>query len=324
MLHYHNPIHADENLTFSIDNIVLDIKISDSDIRDRFALLLDILPIKYAVNVTHWTNFRIGGFREQYKVEHQDGTSWWIGVVLNGARPFYDRIRLDFNPNKVAHHEVFQKLLNFVIVNSRPMHRTIKRFDLAVDIPVARYSCFLVKDGRAYIERRHGQEWTQYLGAKSSTVGRVKLYNKQVESNLPRPLTRLEITLDPATPFEEINFPTVYYLNDLQMVFEETKATDTERFILNALLQGYGSPKDLGRKTREKTEKLMSLYVKHVKISPKDYAAILSQLRSYINDPQTDATDPDQPPAPPPKPLPELPDWIKAAEAAEELPLSPT
>lgn len=28
----------------------------------------------------------------------------------------------------------------------------------------------------AYIERRHGQEWTQYLGAKSSTVGRVKLY----------------------------------------------------------------------------------------------------------------------------------------------------
>lgn len=278
---------------------------------------MDELPITHAVNVVHWDSFKPGTFREQFSIQMQDGTSFWLGIVLNGAKPVWGRCRLDFNPNKVAHHEAFQNLLNFLIVNTHPIQRTIKRFDLAIDIPVARYSCFLVKDGRAYIERRHGQEWTQYLGAKSSTVGRVKLYNKQVEANLPRPLTRLEITLDPATPVEEVNFPTIYYLNDLQMVFEETKATDTERFILNALLQGYGSPKELGRKTREKIEKLLQLYVRYIEISPKDYAAILTQLQSYTNDAQTDATDPDQPP-PPQKPLP---DWIKDAEAAEELPL---
>lgn len=322
MLHYHNPIRTKDNLTLSVDNVVLDLYISHPDARDRLMVFLDDLPIKYAVNVVYWNSFRPGTFREQFSIQMQDGNSFWLGVVLNGKKPEWGRCRLDFNPNKVAQHEVFQKLLHFLIVNTRPMHRTIKRFDLAIDIPVARFSCFLVKDGRAYIERRHGQEWTQYLGAKSSTVGRVKLYNKQVESKLSRPLTRLEITLDPSMPYEEVSFPTVYYLDDLQMVFDEAKATDTERFILNALLQGFGSLNDLGRKTRAKIESLMNLYVKYIKVTPQDYAAILAQLRTYINGTaQTDATDPDQPPRPPAHPLP---DWVSDAEAVdidEELPL---
>ena len=172
--------------------------------------LLDKLPITHAVEVTHWNNFRPGSFREQFSIRFQDGNSFWIGAVLNGRKPEWGRVRLEFNANKVAEHEVFQLLLSYLVGNTRPMHRTVKRFDLAIDIPVLRQDVFLVKDNRAYIERRHGQEWTQYLGAKSSTVGRVKLYNKQVESNLGHPLTRLELTLDPATPYEKIKFPEVY------------------------------------------------------------------------------------------------------------------
>lgn len=282
--------------------------------------LLERLEVQFAVRVIHWDSFRPGTFREQFSIQMQDGTSFWLGVVLNGKKPEWGRCRLDFNPNKVAHHEAFQKLLNFLIVNTRLMHRIIKRFDLALDLPVLRSNCFLVKDGRAYIERRHGQEWTQYLGAKSSTIGRVKLYNKQVESKLSRPLTRLEITLDPATPFENISWPTVYYLDDLQMCFEEIKATDTERFILNALLQGFGSLKDLGRKTREKIDRLMKLYVRYIEITPQDYAAILSQLRAYTNGSnQNPATDSDQPP---PLPEPSVPDWVIEAESAEQEGLS--
>ncbi|MBO4973242.1 MAG: hypothetical protein J6D17_00475 [Bacteroides sp.] len=322
MLHYHDPIHTKDNLTLSIDNVVLDLYISHPDARDRLMVFLDDLPIKYAVNVVYWNSFRPGTFREQFSIQMQDGTSFWLGVVLNGRKPEWGRCRLDFNPNKIAHHEVFQKLLNFLIVNTRPMHRVIKRFDLAIDIPVERFSCFLVKDGRAYMERRHGQEYTQYLGAKASTVGRVKLYNKQVESKLLRPLTRLELTLDPSIPYDEVSFPTVYYLDDLQMVFDEAKATDTERFILNALLQGFGSLHDLGRRTRDKIERLLSLYVKWIKITPHDYAAILAQLRTYITGTNhLDTLDSDQPPKPP---APPLPDWVADLEAAdkdEELPL---
>lgn len=105
------------------------------------------------------------------------------------------------------------------------------------------------------------------------------------------------------------------------MCFEESKATDTERFILNALLQGVGSLNDLGRKTRAKIESLMNLYVKFINISASDYNAILDQLRTYtIGTAASDATDPDQPPKPTDPPLP---DWLSDAEEAADDDLLP-
>ena len=305
-----------DNLTLSIDNMVMDLYISVPPARDQLMLLLDKLPISHAVEVNHWNSFRPGSFREQFTIRFQDGNSFWLGAVLNGRKPEWGRVRLDFNPNKVAEHEVFQLLLDYLVSNTRPMHRTVRRFDLAVDIPVQRQDVFLVKDNRAYIERRHGQEWTQYLGAKSSTVGRVKLYNKTVEAGLCYPLTRLEMTLDPSTPYEQTNFPTVYYLDNLQIGLDERiKTTETERFILNAILQGCGTINKLGRKTREKIKKLLNEYVQYIKVGSKEYHQIISQLNSYKNNKaQAAPTDPDQPP----QKKPDLPEWVKAAEEAEQ------
>jgi len=309
---YHNPIKIG-NITLSIDNIVLDLYISNPAHREELMHLLGNLPITHAVEVTHWDSFRIGSFREQFTIRFQDGNSFWVGVVLNGRKPEWGRVRLDFNPNKVGAHEVFQLILRYVIASTRPMHRQIRRYDLAVDIPVPRRDTLLVKDSRAYIERRHGQEWTQYLGAKSSTVGRVKLYNKQTEAHLNYPLTRLEITLDPATPYDKINFPTVFYLVDMQMRFEETKATETERFIINALLQGCGTIDQLGRRTQAKIKTLMEGYMKRVEISEQDYSKILSQVNGYkIGVLQTEAII-DQPP----QRNAGTPEWLQEAKQAQ-------
>lgn len=283
ILSYYRPTLTEENLTLSIDNVVLDLYISLPEAREKLMKLLSVLPIQYACDVIHWQSFRPGTFQEQFSIKLHDNTSFWIGAALNGKKTEYGRVRLDWNPNKVSNHAVFQCILRYLIFNTKEMQRNLRRIDLAVDLPVLRSNCFLIKDGRAYSERRHGEEYTQYLGAKSSTVGRVKLYNKQVESKLNYPLTRLEITLDPKVPYSEVPWPKVYYLNDLQMCFSELKATDTERFILSALLQGYGSLNLLGRKTREKIEKLMVHYVKYVEVSPKDYSAILRQLEEYIS-----------------------------------------
>ena len=195
-LKYESPIVSKSGLILSIDNVVLDLYISDRTARDGLMALMDNLPIGYSVTVTHWNSFKMGSFREQFSIAMNDGTSYFLGAVLNGSKPQWGRVRLDFNPNKVSQHAAFQAVLQYLIAHTRAMHRIIKRFDLAIDIPVPRDSVFLVKDNRAYIERRHGQEWTQYLGAKSSTVGRVKLYNKQTEARLNYPLTRLELTLD--------------------------------------------------------------------------------------------------------------------------------
>lgn len=316
MISYRNNICTKDNLTLSIDNVVLDLYISLPQARDNLMSLMGLLPMEKAVNIVHWCSYRPGTFREQFSIRMQDNTSFWLGVALNGKTTEWGRCRLDFNPNKVANHSVFQQLLRFLIENTRPINRTIKRFDLAVDIPACRFDCFLIKDSRAYLERRHGQEWTQYLGAKSSTVGRVKLYNKQAESKLPEPLTRLEITLDPTLPYNTIQWPKVYVLDTPQLCLSEMKATDTERFILNALLQGFGSLNDLGRRTRAKMEDIMSLYVRPIKIGQQDYKNILKQLSEYTKGTvQFEISDPDQPPSPPPK----YPAWAIYAEKDTDL-----
>ena len=315
MLRYHNPITTKTGLILSIDNVVLDLYISNRTARDGLMALMDNLPIKYSVTVTHWDSFKMGSFREQFSIAMNDGTSYWLGATLNANKPQWGRVRLDFNPNKVSQHAAFQAVLQYLIAHTRPMHRIIKRFDLAIDIPVPRDSVFLVKDNRAYIERRHGQEWTQYLGAKSSTVGRVKLYNKQTEARLNYPLTRLELTLDPAVPYEKVNFPAVYYTDTMQLQIDELKATDTERFILSALLQGFGSVNSLGRRTREKINKLLEYYVKYVEISAAEYGAILHQLNGYATgQSKADVKETDQPPPPPQQ----VPDWVHEAEQAEQ------
>lgn len=202
--------------------------------------------------------------------------------------------------------------------HTRPMHTAIRRFDLAVDIPVQRDSARLVKDGRVYSERRHGKEWTEYLGSKSSTVGRCKLYNKQAEADLLYPMTRLELTLDPITPFEELPWPKAYYIKQRQIGMEELSINDTERYILSALLDGYGSTRELCRKAREKMEKLMTNYVNTINIAPCEYAEILFNLNAFLRYPLYDLgldhIDPDRPP----RSRPLLPDWIQEADSAND------
>ena len=246
--------------------------------------LVAVLPYHHHVEVDHWNSFKPGTFREQFRVRLPDGNSFWMGAALNGTSVAWGRCRVDFNPNKVANSDALQALLGFFKDNTHRIQRKATRFDLAIDIPVQRQNCFLIKDRRLFIERRHGQELTQYLGSKSSTVGRVKLYNKSIESNLDYPLTRLELTLDPSVPHEKINWPKVFYVDADEICIGEGRITDTELFILNALLQGYGSLTDLGRKTRAKIEMLMQTYLKTVEVSAESYAVIQTQLQTYISE----------------------------------------
>lgn len=99
------------------------------------------------------------------------------------------------------------------------------------------------------------------------------------------------------------------------MEMDELKVTDTERFILNALLQGYGALNQLGRKTREKVQSLMTRYVSYIELSPGDYNKIINQLYGYIRGTAvTTPTENDKPPAPPKK---AVPDWVREIENEE-------
>lgn len=314
MLTYYSAISTAEGFTLSIDKAVIDYKLDGPLALDALVKFLDMLPIRMAVDVKSWSSFRWATFRENFTVAFQDRNSFWLGVGLNNAKTEHTRARLEFNPNKCIHHAAFLAVLAFLNGHTRPMHTAIKRFDLAVDIPVERENAKFLKDGRVYSERRHGKEWTEYLGPKSSTVGRCKLYNKQVEANLLFPLTRLEVTIDPTTPFDALPWPKAYYVTRRQIGVEELSFSNTERYILSALLAGYGSTRDLCRKTREKMDTLISQCVQPITITPRDYAKILFVLGSFLQYPrydlEIDHVDPDQPP----RSHPMLPDWVQAAD----------
>lgn len=269
-------------MTLSIDNVVLDASVSSPNKAEILMNRVNRLHLAAEpVEVVHWNGSKPGTFREQFSIRVSNHASFWLGVGLNGRAAMNSRCRMEFNPNKVAHSPVFWAALDLFRENTRDVLRHVNRFDLAIDLPVDRQRCFLVKDARMYNERRHGKEFTQYLGARSSCVGRVKLYNKQLEAGLDYPLTRLELTLNPHEPYEEIRFPTVYVLNTTESS-DSVRGTETERFILSALLQGYGSLSDLGRKTRAKMQMLMKDYVTQVEIAANDYAAIRDQLNMYL------------------------------------------
>lgn len=282
MVYYSNTIKNDD-YTVSIDNIIIDFWIPNNDAKEMIEARINCMASDVGVNIISLKGNKPGTFLQQYLFKLQEGSSFWLGHGLIATGIYSDRYRLEFNPNKVSENKFFKTIHQWLIKYCRKSLSHVARFDLAIDIPIDRSRCFLVKDRRLYIERRHGVEYTQYLGSKSASVGRVKLYNKTAEAKLDYPLTRLELTLNPGVPYEKINFPTVYYLKSTCTNIGNVKLTDTERFILNALLQGYGSVNDLGRKTRAKMEMLMADYISSVSISSKTYSEVLEQLNSYLN-----------------------------------------
>lgn len=320
---YYRPIYTNDGLTLSVDDLVIDYYMSNPKDRDEFAQMLSTLDLRYAVNSRHWPSLRIGTFRENLTLTFADGSSFYIGLGLNEVKPNFGRIRIDVNPNYCVRHQVFQMILGYLNITCKKFRTTVRRFDLAIDLEADRADVEMLKDHRAYTEIRKSQtDRTQYLGARSAG-GRIKLYNKTVESKLKGPpLTRLELTLDPSVPYSKITWPKAYAIKTRQAQIDElTHLTDTERVLLDGILAGHIDLTRLGRKTRLKLEQYMGHYVQWIAVSPSDYRQILNRLRTLTDYPNADLgvdTVLDKPP----KFRPPLPTWVKEAEQSPVDPLA--
>lgn len=94
---------------------------------------------------------------------------------------------LEFNPNKCFQNPQCQKDIDWILLNASVSE--VVRCDIAIDIPYPRDKVHMVKD-----QRKYGSDGsTAYLGRRNE-VGRVKLYDKRVESDLEQDLTRVELT----------------------------------------------------------------------------------------------------------------------------------
>lgn len=283
MITYFQPVHLDNQILASIDKVVICYKISNNKLREELMTLLQKLPFYEYVEIQHWQSFKPFSFHDNFSIQFPDSTSFWLGIGLNQlGKTDYSHIQLEFNPNKVAHHGVFCDLHTWLTTNSERINRSIKRYDLAFDIPVERKYVIMLPDRRTYSCIQSNGALTEYLGAKSSTVGRVKLYDKSAESQLNSPLTRLELTLSPQMEYDELHIPDVYVVTDYQLRLDGIKLTDTDLFILNAILQHCGQITSLGRGEKAKIKAIIDSYLQKVILPLQNFRQIQSQLRNYV------------------------------------------
>ncbi len=121
--------------------------------------------------------------------------SFTIGFGFNGISKS-DKLScfIEFNPNKVGNSFELTNLFNYM--STLGISLDLVSYDIAVDIPIAKNYISLIKDSRVYkkfVYDSAGINCTEYLGT-SAYAGRVKLYNKTIESRLLTNVTRLELT----------------------------------------------------------------------------------------------------------------------------------
>lgn len=199
MIKYFNNI-VYENISYSIDMIRLRL---DFGLLERITEFGNWCSKFEHVHIESFPlSTKAHSYRYLFKITCTNNSSFVCGLGFNGDDRDSAVIGfLEFNPNKVASDckfiEFFEVLKNFC------PRTDIVRWDLAVDVPLKREYCSLIKDKRKYsMVRNSVKDCTEYLGRRSSS-GFVKLYNKSVEDELDEDITRLEITVDGKMNYSE-------------------------------------------------------------------------------------------------------------------------
>lgn len=205
-----------------------------------------------------------------------------LGMVFNGSTSDKYRCFMEFNPNKCMNNSQCEKDIQWLLLNASVAE--VARWDLAIDIPVERGLCELRKDKRKYgFEMKSPEDKTEYLGVRNK-AGRVKLYNKTIESCLSYDLTRLEITVDSLHLSEvKTHIPEVLVRTaQTSLHFDELDKTDK---LLVKLLRECPTPslymKELHYRKRKKIEPFVIGGDTRLALDDTCIYAIISELRQY-------------------------------------------
>lgn len=222
--------------------------------------------------------YGIRNYHENLVIVVDTGESFYFAVRPNTDAPseYWETCKVEFNPAKVGCCLQFMEFYNQLIEGCKWVD--FKRFDVAIDIPVPRENVMMFKDIRKYTSIEYSAaNKTTYLGCRTQH-GQVKLYNKQLESKLEFPLTRLEITLDYAkctySEFKRL-FPRVVAMTSVENL------KDTDLVLCMACLEHEEYLRMLGRKMRKKIETL--LHEASQELVPDEilYKEILTQILWY-------------------------------------------
>lgn len=254
------------NMNYCIDMLRLKCYISYSkfsEVEFRFATCWK----KYVKK--NFSSAQIKNFFYNYVIETEEGNSFWFGFLHNSEQRQNNFIKnyqftndtynftIEFNPNKIKNFFIINYLLNLSI------EWYIVSYDLAIDLKVNILDLIWDMGGKRLekIDNRGYDNKTIYIGTGD---GRVKIYNKKIESNLEiiGSLTRIEISRE-ANDFEvrkiriwkyDDVFPTIY-LNNYIYSLSDYK-NKTLMAVLYAIQNGYPL-RNLSRDYKAKIQKLL-------------------------------------------------------------------
>lgn len=242
MITYCEPIFDGKNI-ISCDMLRINFKLDGE--RGLKKLIQYFDRFEYNLSSRYYQSLKSYAYRHLFVFSIVDN-SFTVGLSLNGdGKLGLLKGFIEFNPNKILGFMVFSdgfmrcnnspflnssereyvlrtEMFNmFLCVYDRIMlyshNLSIKRYDVAIDVPVFREKVQLIKDNRKYMQIYRGSSnYTEYLG-NSVSGGRVKVYNKTIESVLDYDLTRIEVTCD-SLEYDVFNryMPNIY-INDFEL-----------------------------------------------------------------------------------------------------------
>lgn len=250
------------NMNYSVDKIRLKANITYSNFQDLEFLINSVYNDRIK---KFWVSDRIMCFHYNYNIEFEE-FSFYFGFMHNSEDINYNRadilynFTIEFNPNKAKENNLIMYIL------SKFSNWYLRAFDLAIDIPINPLDLIIDISGRRKMQTiSYGGDNVTYNFGKGD--GRVKIYNKKIESNLVMPgyLTRVEISREfddfPISKiklfkFDEKFFP-ILFLNQYVFSFSDITTKDkTVMALLYAVQSGYPI-KELTRSYRSKVKNLL-------------------------------------------------------------------
>lgn len=278
MIKYYNQYENEKGVIYSIDMIRLDLKFTPDSISEFMKYLNEINLTLYDTELKYYNSVRQYTFRHLFNFQTKK-CSFVVALQFNSSdKAEMLKGYIEFNPNKCRNDYVFEEL--YRLLRSLVLYTQLKRYDLAIDIPVHISNCFLIKDKRKY-QFYKNDTVTHYLGTRSHH-GFVKLYEKDTIEKLNYDLTRLELTVEYGEDIQKI-LP-VLYIRNFQMNLQlNNDLSQNDRVLCDLLVQSDNMTYFLGSLTYRKRVKLLPyLDCYKFEYDKNGFECIRQQLKEYI------------------------------------------
>jgi len=252
-------------------------------------------PWKYYLHeVRYFQRFSMNSYRHNFTLCFKDGFggeySFYFAIEYNTpSGSIKDWWKLELNPNKVMTdaadwlREFLCKLKEHTRIGGFINSVEVRSIDFAIDFPVERDCVQYDRGARKHrMERRSKLDRTDYYG-EARKNGAVTVYNKQLESKLEKPLTRMEMTV---TEFEYASvvkyfnaFTVLRYgqmgLNDLP------KLSKNDKVLLDMLNELPEYFQELTYEKRKKLEPYFKDFRIPFQLNPKGFKYVMDWVASF-------------------------------------------